>query len=171
MSRAKQRRWLSGLGFSVGDLIGPNVDPGWSGPTMRVYSVGPGAPVHWNTGGSANVSLPALTVLQPTPRNGYLYRLESTGYLTEYADPAGREAPPADNNPPAQPPPPLEIITNRDPAPVPPISSSPPPQNPGPANPDANAPETVPADAGAVPVWVWILGATAAVFFLSDGRR
>lgn len=161
------RNAVSGLGYAAGDIIGTNVDPGWSGPAMRIVSLGSGEPVHWNTGGSANISLPAETVLQPIPANGWIYRLGTNGFLTSSRDPGiPDELPLAPVQhvpwPPAAPP----LIRPRQTG-LPPDAE--PPPFPGYTTPGQTTEDGGSAGDGAsgVPTWAWIVGGGALLYFLS----
>lgn len=170
------RGLASGLGYSAGDIIGPNVDPGWSGPAMRIVSLGSGTPVHWNTGGSANVWLPPYTKLEPVTPNGWIYELQPDGQLNSTRTGSGPETnttwdPPAPTDPPGTHPggevvhPPAgELVPWKPPPAAPPVHQPP-------MDPEQEAAAAAENDA-VIPVWVWILGAAAALYFLSDsGRR
>lgn len=177
MAKLKRRQWLTGLGYSVGDVIGPNMDPGWSGPAMRILSLGSGDPVHWNTGGSANITLPAFTKMQPTPRNGYLYELQPNGFLTSSRDPAGVEFISTPENEAGGP-----IIRTSEPdLPIGYNAGKPPAKDiviidkgfapvskPPATTVDVSEPES--ENGGDIPVWLLVLGGAALLYFLSDRK-
>lgn len=168
-----------GLGYAVGDTIGVNVDPGWSGPTIRIISLGTGDPVRWQTGGSANVVLPAYTRMQTVPPNGLTFELQPGGYLnssgvqTQVAPPSGSTIAPTGVVTTA---PDLPVVKPADrPAPsITPIYTTQPTAAPtdGGGNVatqstarDASA--TAAAAPGGIPLWAWLLGGVGAVFLLS----
>lgn len=174
-TQRRHRYGLGALGYSAGDIIGNNVDPGWSGPAMKILSIGSGNPVHWNTGGSANITLPALTRLEPIPATGWIFILGSDGYLTYERGSSGPVSPPVNESPSSAAPPPITMTIESWDPPAPP--NQPVTIDRGPIMTAVNDPDTgsegiIKGDGaeGGIPVWVWILGGAALLYFLSERK-